>query len=204
MKNIKTKLIELSDQADRMINTTANDPKLWSKFFSEYRKRMPGDTPKDVLTQIQLEIVGWREQRLIAEKGQFIFFPGEQANVFMSVIENYESTLDDKLPFPYTIVQFSEPVAVKIIDRKLSETEFVTDHIIALLLTQTEIDMDRVRYLKKELENDPFNLLYVPDEIEEGGNVLNSCIAIFSDWNHTRFKWKSDSYRELAKPDSDD
>lgn len=204
--NMKQKLINIAEEIISGMTRISQDPTLSYRFVQETQRRMPGASLKTVLMQIQEENVGWKDITTAVRQSQTIIFSAEQAAVFMKVAKDYTFPLEYKLPFSHTLLQFSEKVLVPILNTEVDSNQSTPDYLIAMLLYQDELG-NHPQVAQEILKKNPFNLLHVPQELRQAkpDSVLNGVLAIWSDWNHSRFGWLSDSQQELidGEPETD-
>lgn len=166
--------------------------------------------PDTFLTRFEKETEGWffdkkkqytyfqaEVNRLLVMLDQLgmaktLLFPTSQAEVFLSVSQEYTEQLDYKLPFPVVFVQFSEPMAVNVPYRG----EYKPDQILFMVISQFELSENDVNEQHRQSMNTPFSLLKVSPRLKPG--ILNGITAIYSDMNILSFSWMADSHDEFV------
>jgi hypothetical protein len=202
--SIKPRLLNLCANAEKLFERLSNHPDLFKKAVESVMQTDPTMTVKDAIQQMQHERVGFLETKAYVSQAQTIVFSTEQAQVFKAVTKDYTEGLDFRLPFPCVILQFTSPVPMPLMNYHISN-EPTVDHLMAIILCQQEITEDYIKERDKArrmVESDPFNLLSMPKRFAEAkGGFTNRAVAIWSDWNQSRFGWLSESSDELANDD---
>lgn len=196
MSTERYKLIKFyGDMKDRMKKALAIDPVGTTMRITQEFKQTPNDTPADAMRNYQSEMYGMFVLTEQMELAQTVVFSTEQAQVFMDVTKNYTDSLDYKLPFPYTFLQFTSPLPVDV----PMYDHIRTDNISYIMLAQSEFTSEMYEDTKTDWKSDPHMLLDVAANVRPG--ILNNAIIIYKDMNLTRFGWMSDDHNELTVND---
>lgn len=155
--------------------------------FKSMKVRNNTITPIEWAKEIDIEFLELLNATRILRDGKIIAFPSEQASVFRDVSTTYTESLDYRLPFKSTILQFSSSPVEIAVDK-------FHDEITAILLAQIEITEDVIRQVQTEEKGlSIFPWTQNPSCIgkENIGNLANVAIAIFSDTNIRKLTWIS-------------
>lgn len=158
-------------------------------------KQSSSDTPVDAMKNFQHEMHGMLVLIEQMKRAQTVVFSTEQAMVFMGVAKSYTDSLDYRLPFPFTFLQFTSPLPV---DVPMFD-QIRTDNIAYIMLAQSEMTRDMYDELNKDWKSDPYLLIDIAPNLRPG--ILNNAIIIYKDMDLTRFGWLSDDHNELMVND---
>lgn len=205
MKNMRLELIDQYSLGTKNMEKIFSDPLMRMRYAEAKAQQLgPGATAKQVLEQCQNDQLSMHQNLLHAKESKTVIFSAEQAKMFSAATRDYTERLDYRLPFPFVFLQFSEPLEMPIIDTSVGPGMHM-EKLIGIFLTQSEFTEETKAQFKRqqnELNKNPYNLLGVSQIImnaEEGG-VLNAMIAVWEDFNSSRFSWFSDASYELAVP----
>jgi hypothetical protein len=103
------------------------------------------------------------------ELSQTIIFGSEQAHVFKDLAESYTESLDYRLPFPHTFIQFTSPLSWTL--------ENTTLDLLGICLSQYAFDSD---FEVKTDSTGRGNLAFLDPESEKDTATLNHLTAILN------------------------
>lgn len=158
--------------------------------LDEIMKRNPrlGLNREEAMGELEVELDEFISAEAMLRDCKVVVFDQAQAEVFLRTSLEYVDTLEYRLPFRFVMLQFTEPIDVKL-------DYHTTDKLIAILLGQVPMTKEGYDDAKRMLEMR--NMFYktkmkIPEKFEEGiqGNIA---IGVFADCNIRKLLWNSGS-----------
>lgn len=208
--NIRQRIVQDCMRRGGQIVDTLSRSKAARNGFDQFLKTKMAQQGH-VLSDQELEhgyiksLLGYRQAVDICRASKVVMFSTEQAKVFESIQKDYADTLDYKLPFPCTMLQFDTPFEVP--DYLCLHTPHGDSrHILALLLRQDSETVENynkgVEEYRNALQHSGINTQFMDFQrllpTETGNIIQNLCVAIYDTYHPAPFSWQTETALEKS------